>query len=168
VAPLEYSSSSPAPSPLPSASEPLTYHVERTPAKQLPIYHINKRQGFLKQTRIRRITGNIADLKKHLQQGLKLEDGHIKINSLTKHIIIKVCYDRLDIKYEADGIVGVEKARGGAVLKGAIVLRRCTITIQVPAAQDDVHIYTMNTLYATRGDPDISASPLFSVTVFSR
>ncbi|MCJ1442720.1 MAG: hypothetical protein MMC23_003217 [Stictis urceolatum] len=77
----------PAGSPPPPQS--LTYHVERTGSKQLPIYHLAKRGGNLHQTRIRRISGNVQDLKQDLQKNLELQDDHIKINPLTRHIIIK-------------------------------------------------------------------------------
>ncbi|KAL9120761.1 MAG: hypothetical protein Q9187_002686 [Circinaria calcarea] len=67
----------------------LTYHVNRTPSQQLPVYHLAKRGGNLKQTRIRKISGDVASLRQDLQQALGLREEHIVINQLTKHIIIK-------------------------------------------------------------------------------
>ena len=69
---------------------PLPYHVHRTASQQLPIYHLAKRGGNLHQTRIRKIDGNLMELKKDLRQALGLKEEQIAINSLTKHIIIKV------------------------------------------------------------------------------
>lgn len=69
----------------------LTYRVNRTPSQQLPIYLLAKRGGNLKQTRLRKIEGDIGKLKQDLQKALGIvEDKEIQINQLTKHIIIKV------------------------------------------------------------------------------
>jgi large subunit ribosomal protein L49 len=77
-----------------SASETspqLTYRVSRTPSMQLPIYLLAKRGGNLKQTRLRKIEGNIVELKEDLQRALGIvEEKDIQINQLTRHIIIKV------------------------------------------------------------------------------
>ena len=71
----------------------LTYRVNRTPSQQLPIYLLAKRGGNLKQTRLRKIEGDIAKLKQDLQKALGIvEDKEIQINQLTKHIIIKVSW----------------------------------------------------------------------------
>lgn len=75
---------------LPNPSQPLSYHVHRTASQQLPVYHLAKRGGNLHQTRVRKIDGNIADLRNDLQRALGLKEEHITINQLTKHIIIKV------------------------------------------------------------------------------
>lgn len=73
------------------APQQLTYRVNRTPSMQLPIYLLAKRGGNLKQTRLRKIEGNILELKADLQQALGIvEDKDIQINQLTRHIIIKV------------------------------------------------------------------------------
>lgn len=72
----------------------LTYRVNRTPSQQLPIYLLAKRGGNLKQTRLRKIEGDIGKLKQDLQKALGIaEDKEIQINQLTKHIIIKVGSD---------------------------------------------------------------------------
>ena len=71
---------------------PLAYHVHRTASRQLPIYHLAKRGGNLHQTRIRKIDGNLMELKKDLRQALGLTEEQIAVNQLTRHIIIKVRY----------------------------------------------------------------------------
>lgn len=71
---------------------PLPYHIHRTASLQLPIYHLAKRGGNLHQTRIRKIDGNLMELKKDLTEALGVKAEHIAVNQLTKHIIIKVCY----------------------------------------------------------------------------
>ena len=77
-------------------SEIINYHVDRTPSKQLPIYHLIKAGGNLKQTRIRKISGDITALRTDLQRELGLREDQIRINQLTRHIIIKVrCEIRL-------------------------------------------------------------------------
>ena len=73
------------------SSEHLPYRVNRTPSKQLPIYLLAKRGGNLKQTRLRKIEGDINTLKEDLKQALGIvEDKEIQINQLTRHIIVKV------------------------------------------------------------------------------
>lgn len=80
-----------SPSSTTSSPEQLPYRVNRTPSKNLPIYLLAKRGGNLKQTRLRKIEGDLAKLKEDLQQALKIEeDKEIQINQLTRHIIIKV------------------------------------------------------------------------------
>jgi len=72
-----------------SPSSPLPYRILRTPSNQLPIYLLAKRGGNLKQTRLRKIEGNISLLRTHLQQALGLEQKDVAVNQLTRHIIIK-------------------------------------------------------------------------------
>ncbi|KAI4113836.1 MAG: hypothetical protein LQ345_005271 [Seirophora villosa] len=78
-----------APPPIPDISEPLPYHVHRTPSQQLPVYQLAKRGGNLLLTRLRKIDGDIMRLKLHLQQALDLRPEEISINQLTRHIHIK-------------------------------------------------------------------------------
>lgn len=74
-----------------TTAEHLTYRVIRTPSQQLPIYLLAKRGGNLKQTRLRKIEGDVGKLKQDLQKALGIvEDKEIQINQLTRHIIIKV------------------------------------------------------------------------------
>ena len=67
----------------------LPYHINRTKAQGLPIYEITK-GGNKRLTRIRRIVGDIKILKRDIQTALQVPDEHIKINYLTKTIIVKV------------------------------------------------------------------------------
>lgn len=78
----------------PSApSQSLEYRVSRTPSAQLPIYLLAKRGGNLKQTRVKKIEGNIAQLREDLKVALGIEeDREIQVNHLTRHIIVKVCF----------------------------------------------------------------------------
>lgn len=81
------STSSPA-----ASSQSLEYRVSRTPSAQLPIYLLAKRGGNLKQTRVKKIEGNIAQLREDLKVALGIEeDREIQVNHLTRHIIVKVC-----------------------------------------------------------------------------
>lgn len=68
----------------------LTYFVRRTSSNSLPVYLLKKRGGNLKQTKIRKIEGDVAALRSELKSALELVDEQIVINQLTKHIIIKV------------------------------------------------------------------------------
>ncbi|KAL9014324.1 MAG: hypothetical protein Q9173_001032 [Seirophora scorigena] len=79
----------PNPPPIPDISEPLPYHVHRTPSQQLPVYQLAKRGGNLLLTRLRKVDGDIMQLKLHLQQALDLRPEEISINQLTRHIHIK-------------------------------------------------------------------------------
>lgn len=84
--------SQPPPTPDASAIAKLPYYIHRTASQQLPIYKLAKRGGNLRQTRLRKVEGDIARLRSDLLEALSLVDEHIKINQSTKHIIIKVCY----------------------------------------------------------------------------
>lgn len=108
---LSTTTSTSAASPAPATSAAidaaqLTYRVNRTPSQQLPIYLLAKRGGNLKQTRLRKIEGDIAKLKQDLQKALGIiEDKEIQINQLTKHIIIKVSrpvYGVLLLRFSTD------------------------------------------------------------------
>lgn len=77
-----------------SSTQSLEYRVSRTPSAQLPIYLLAKRGGNLKQTRVKKIEGNIAQLREDLKVALGIEeDREIQVNHLTRHIIVKVCFD---------------------------------------------------------------------------
>ena len=82
--------SNPPPTPDPAQIVRLPYYIHRTASQQLPIYKLAKRGGNLRQTRLRKVEGDLARLRSDLQDALSLESEHIKINPLTKHIIIKV------------------------------------------------------------------------------
>ncbi|TAQ87618.1 hypothetical protein B7494_g4042 [Chlorociboria aeruginascens] len=72
-----------------SVNPPHPYRVVRTPFNGLPIYLLAKRGGNLKQTRLRKIEGDINTLRTELQEALGLEEKEVVINQLTKHIIIR-------------------------------------------------------------------------------
>ncbi|TGO25195.1 hypothetical protein BPAE_0085g00150 [Botrytis paeoniae] len=78
--------------PIPSQTTPATapnqpYYVSRTPSKQLPVYALSKAGGNLKQTKIRKIEGDIMKLKEQLEDAFSNKE--IRVNQLAKHIIIK-------------------------------------------------------------------------------
>ncbi|KAF7922177.1 hypothetical protein BELL_0586g00030 [Botrytis elliptica] len=78
--------------PIPSQTTPATapnqpYYVSRTPSKQLPVYALSRAGGNLRQTKIKRIEGDIMKLKEQLEEAFS--DKEIRVNQLTKHIIIK-------------------------------------------------------------------------------
>ena len=76
-----------------TSTQSLEYRVSRTPSAQLPIYLLAKRGGNLKQTRVKKIEGNIAQLREDLKVALGIEeDREIQVNHLTRHIIVKVCF----------------------------------------------------------------------------
>lgn len=77
----------------PSPPPPLAYHVHRTPSQQLPIYLLAKRGGNLRQTRIRKIEGDVDLLRSEIQTMLGIEEHLVTINRLTGHILVKVCGD---------------------------------------------------------------------------
>jgi large subunit ribosomal protein L49 len=70
----------------------LRYRVNRTPSSNLPVYLLGKRGGNLKQTKLRKIEGDINTLRIELRDELKLNDKDIVINQVTKHIMIRVSY----------------------------------------------------------------------------
>jgi large subunit ribosomal protein L49 len=70
----------------------LSYRVNRTPSKNLPVYLLAKRGGNLKQTRVRKIEGNIAVLRDDIQNALQMDRKDVVINGLTRQIIIKVSF----------------------------------------------------------------------------
>jgi len=85
----------PTATPTQAALPPLSYHVYRTASQQLPVYLTAKRGGNLQQTKIRKIEGDIIALREDLRSAMGLQEQHIVINHLTKHIIIKVPFTAL-------------------------------------------------------------------------
>ncbi|QSZ31428.1 hypothetical protein DSL72_000993 [Monilinia vaccinii-corymbosi] len=82
------STSSSTPSQTTSAAVPnQPYWVSRTPSKNLPVYLLAKAGGNLKQTKIRKIEGDIMKLKEQLEEAFS--NKQIRVNQLTKQIIIK-------------------------------------------------------------------------------
>jgi len=84
------SKSKPTPSnPATVPAVPKPYRVTRTGTNGLPVYLLSKRGGNLKQTKLRRIEGNINVLRTDLQKALGLEEKDVMINQLTQQIIVK-------------------------------------------------------------------------------
>ncbi|USW58980.1 Putative ribosomal protein L49/IMG2 [Septoria linicola] len=77
--------------PLPEAeSAPnLAYFVSRSSSNNLPIYHLRKRGGNLKMTRIKNIDGDKMILKGELCRILNVKKDDVAINSVTGHINLK-------------------------------------------------------------------------------
>lgn len=78
----------------------LSYHVSRTPSAQLPVYKLAKRGGNLHQTRIRKISGNIAALRDELRswlvgQGVRAEEKDVVVNQVNGHVVVRVSPSRL-------------------------------------------------------------------------
>lgn len=67
----------------------LPYFVSRSRFNSLPIYHLRKRGGNLKVTRIKNIDGDKLELRNALKQALGVTEGNIAVNSVTGHINIK-------------------------------------------------------------------------------
>ena len=131
---------------------PLAYYVHRTASQQLPIYHLAKRGGNLRQTRIRKIDGNLMELKKDLRHALGLKEEQIAINSLTKHIIIKVRFGPVYHLPEAvtdwRTFPGLEKSRRHEVLDGKkFLIDWILVYIPSSAAQEVVICYNKTFLY---------------------
>lgn len=66
------------------------YFVRRTPTRNLPVYQLAKRGGNLKQTRLRKIEGEGAQLLRQLELQLDPKPEWIRINPINGHINMKV------------------------------------------------------------------------------
>ncbi|KAJ9628888.1 54S ribosomal protein img2, mitochondrial [Taxawa tesnikishii (nom. ined.)] len=85
-------SATPAPAePLPESqcAPHLPYFVTRTPSNELPIYHLRKRGGNLRQTRVKKISGSIDALRAELEGVLGVPTKECVINRVTNHVVIK-------------------------------------------------------------------------------
>lgn len=67
----------------------LPYYVTRTPSNELPIYHLRKRGGNLRQTRVKKISGSIDALRDALQTELAVPEKECVINRTTNHVVVK-------------------------------------------------------------------------------
>ncbi|KAF3763252.1 hypothetical protein M406DRAFT_20426, partial [Cryphonectria parasitica EP155] len=67
----------------------LTYLVERTASKNLPVYDDVRSGGTRKQTLIKKIVGNTQDLKSDIIEELKFKKEDVKINPVTGQVVIK-------------------------------------------------------------------------------
>lgn len=114
------------PLPVQEPMQTLPYHVHRTASQRLPVYHMDKGGGGnLRQTKIRKISGNIEQLSHDIQQALGLADGRIVINQLTKHIIIKVFLGgNRNNTYKLIGmrVLGMDESGGGKFSREIAVL----------------------------------------------
>ena len=66
------------------------YFVRRTPTRNLPVYEALKRGGNLKQTKIRKIEGERAQLTKQLEASLDPKPEWLRVNPTTGNIEMKV------------------------------------------------------------------------------
>ncbi|KAI8627202.1 mitochondrial large subunit ribosomal protein-domain-containing protein [Xylariaceae sp. FL1651] len=79
---------SPAPSETKAPSQ-LPYFVGRSNLNNLSVYHKKKRGGNLKLTLVKNGEGDLKALKEDIKDALKLPDGDVSVNSVTKHIVIR-------------------------------------------------------------------------------
>ncbi|ODQ56501.1 hypothetical protein SAICODRAFT_49951, partial [Saitoella complicata NRRL Y-17804] len=70
------------------------YYIRRTTSNQIPVYIDYKRGGNLLQTLIRKVEGDHRALLAEVQEKFKIDKKDIKINPVTKHIVIKGNYTR--------------------------------------------------------------------------
>ena len=68
------------------------YFIRRTPTRNLPIYQLLKRGGNLKQTRVRKIEGEGAQLVKQLEEHLHPKPEWIRVNPINRHVEMKGFY----------------------------------------------------------------------------
>lgn len=87
----------------PSTPSKKPYTVTLTNTQNLPIYLLNKRGGNLKQTRIRRIEGDVDALARDLRVSLGVDEKDVVINRVTGHIIVRVCIFLLLLPPEIQG-----------------------------------------------------------------
>ena len=89
------SSSTPSPSPpqTAAAAQQRPYRITKTPSNNYPVYHLEKRGGNMKLTKLRKIEGDVNVLRSDLQKALGLTEQQVVINQLTRQIIVKVCCD---------------------------------------------------------------------------
>lgn len=66
------------------------YFVRRTPTRHLPIYQLKKGGGTLLQTRVKKVSGQVLELKRQLEELLVPPPQWIRVNPLNNHIEMKV------------------------------------------------------------------------------
>ncbi|KAH6721195.1 mitochondrial large subunit ribosomal protein-domain-containing protein [Leptodontidium sp. MPI-SDFR-AT-0119] len=81
--------STPTPTPASPASPLKPYLLLRTPSNKLPIYHLSKRGGNKKLTRVRKIEGDVNMLRQDLQKELGMGEKDVVVNQLTRQVIVK-------------------------------------------------------------------------------
>jgi len=78
----------------PAAAGQQAYHVSRTASDKLPVYQDLKNGGNRRLTLVRKISGDSAALMRDLQQGLGLPRDKIKVNPVTRHVVLTVSSQR--------------------------------------------------------------------------
>jgi len=75
----------------PSDMTKLPYYVQRIhPSGQLPIYTQFKGHRTLKQTKVRKISGDVQRLMREIKEYLDIEqDKDCAVNAVTGHIVVK-------------------------------------------------------------------------------
>ncbi|KAI9653698.1 MAG: hypothetical protein M1831_005726 [Alyxoria varia] len=68
------------------------YFVRRTPSRYLPVYELTKAGGSLKQTRVRKIDGEVQKLKEGLEEVLAPKPEWIRVNPVNRHVEMKGWY----------------------------------------------------------------------------
>lgn len=68
------------------------YFIARTPTRNLPVYQESKRGGNLKQTRVRKVSGQTAALVAQLTGALEPRPEWIRVNGVTGHVEMKGWY----------------------------------------------------------------------------
>lgn len=93
----------PATQPQMPVSPPL-YHVARSKTNNLPVYTDFKRGGNLHLTSVRKITGDLQQLRDELRSWLQKKDEDVTINTLTRVVVIKGhCKPRVEEFLKARG-----------------------------------------------------------------
>lgn len=75
------------------------YHVHRTGTHNLPVYQSSKAGGSLKQTSIRKISGNPTRLAGELLSQLQPRPLEVKVNPTNGHVVIKGWYKEEVIQF---------------------------------------------------------------------
>ncbi|KAL5121057.1 mitochondrial 54S ribosomal protein img2 [Pleosporales sp. CAS-2024a] len=65
------------------------YFVARSTTGNLPVYTEFKRGGSLQLTTIRKVNGDLVQLRDELRAFLRKRIDHVTINYLTQHVVVK-------------------------------------------------------------------------------
>ncbi|RYP72581.1 hypothetical protein DL771_004076 [Monosporascus sp. 5C6A] len=77
-------------SPQPAPKVQLPYFVSKNNLDNFSVYHKRKAGGNFKVTLLKRAEGNLQALKHDLKEALQLSDADVSVNSVTKHIMVRV------------------------------------------------------------------------------
>lgn len=86
------------------------YFIHRTPTRNLPVYHLTKDGGNNKQTRVRKVEGQISRLKAQLEEVLVPVPEWIRINPVNQHIEMKVITPLNDIEATRGAILRLTRS----------------------------------------------------------